>query len=151
MSLSETIKADLNHAVKSGNAPKKTALRDIISKVQTMQTAEGRVDCGDLTCAEYLACIVKVDNEYRQSIDAFTGKPGYETRLAQLQEERVFVMMYLPKKFNHDEISLAVNSFMSVNSFVKKDMGVVVKALNAKYPNQLDGKILATLIAQNLK
>lgn len=151
MLLNDQIKADLNHAVKSGNVPKKVALRDIISKVQTAQTAEGRKDSGDLNSAEYLACVAKVDNEYRQSIDAFTGKPGYESRLLQLQEERVFVEIYLPKKLNAEEIYAVVTDFIVGTSFVKKDMGVVIKALNSKYPNQLDGKTLATTISKILK
>lgn len=151
MLLNEQIKADLNHAVKSGNVPKKVALRDIISKVQTAQTAEGRKDSGDLNNSEYLACVAKVDNEYRQSIEAFTGKIGYESRLLQLQEERAFVEVYLPKKLTVEEISLIVTGFLDGTSFLKKDMSAVIKALNAKYPNQLDGKTLASIISKTLK
>jgi len=150
MSLKERVKADLNQAVKAGNGPKKTALRDIISKVQTAQTADGRKATGDLSDSEYLACVAKVDNEYRQSIDSFTGKPGYEARLLELQEERIFVEAYLPKKMTEAEINNTVVDFLKDTSFVKKDMGIVIKALNAKFPNQIDGKTLASIVGKKL-
>ena len=150
MTLKEQIKLDLNLAVKSGDSSKKTALRDILSKVQMAHTAEGRDSMEQLTETEIKACIAKVDNEYRQSIEAFEKNAMHAAKVVQLKLERSWVQVYLPMKLTFNEMSDVVNNFIDGSTYVKKDLGAIIKLLLEKFPNQLDGKIIAALISKKL-
>jgi len=154
MSLFDNVKDDLKEAMQTNNRAKKTALRDIISKVQVAEAAEGRESREPLLDEEVLKIIAKVDNEYGQSIDAFTLRSKTDATAQDnvdfLSEERKYVASYLPKKMTADEIEEAAKDFIKDTVYKKKDMGLIIKAMNVRYANQLDGKTLASTLGRIL-
>lgn len=58
---------------------------------------------------------------------------------------------YLPKMLGEKEVEeIALKYISELNAVSMKDMGRIVKAVNAAYPNQIDGAMLAKIVKANI-
>lgn len=146
--LETRIQADLVSAMKNRQENTVAALRSIKTAVMETKTApNGKKELEDDDIVKIIQKLVK---QRQESMDIYSQAGRHE--LADKEQQEMFVLKnYLPKMLSQEELEAAIDSIVAeVGASSMKDMGVVMKALSAKYPNQYDGKTASTYIKNKL-
>src|SRR5688572_12966204 len=112
MTLKDQLNADLRDAMRSGEEPRRTTLRLLLTAVRNAEIpAEGSTDTGraDLDDAAVLDIIRRQVKQRRDSVDAYTkaNRPD----LAAKEEAEVEILgTYLPQQLGRDEIAAVARS-----------------------------------------
>ncbi len=106
---------------------------------------------GELNDADTTQVIRKQVKQRQDSIESFE-KGGRADLAAKEREELSILQSYLPQAMSADEISEVVRETITeVGATSKAQMGVVMKALQAKVAGRADGKTLSAEVQRQLQ
>jgi uncharacterized protein YqeY len=146
VSLRERLQTELTTAMRSRNAVRLDALRMVLAAVQRAEK-DGRHQLSDDEMLAVLARELKVRNE---SLEAFRG--GNREDLAAKEEAAIAVISeFMPKPLDTAELeALVAQAVAETGAASPRDMGKVMSWLRPKTRGRADGKVVATLVSQQL-
>lgn len=150
MNLPQRVDSDLKTAMREKNATKLGVLR--LLKAALMNAAIEKSGAqGELNDADTTQVIRKQVKQRQDSIESFE-KGGRAELAAKEREELSILQSYLPQAMSADEISKVVRETITeVGATSKAQMGVVMKALQAKVAGRADGKTLSAEVQRQLQ
>ena len=100
--------------------------------------------------ADVLALVQREVKKRRDSIDQF--EKGGRPELAAKEKQEITVLeTFLPKPFSPEELEALVRAtIQELGATSKKDMGPVIKAVQAKAAGRADGKTVSGLVGKLL-
>ena len=147
MTLQERIQQELKASMLARNADKTSLLRQLKSAIGYVQI-ERKVD--SLSDADVTALIQKEVKKRRDSIEQFTT--GGRPELAEKEAQEISMLeAFLPQPFSADELEKLVReTILETSATSKKDMGAVIKAVQAKAAGGAEGKAISALVGRLL-
>ena len=129
------------------NADKLGALRMLKSAVGYAQIERKTENLSD---TDFVAIVQKEVKKRRDSMEQF--EKGGRPELAEKEKkEAATLVMFLPKPLSADELEQLVKAtIQEVGATGKKDMGAVMKAVQAKVAGRADGKTISGLVGKLL-
>ena len=123
------------------------ALRSLKTAIQNEKVSGTHHELSD---NDIMGLAQKLVKQRQESIDIYT-QVG-RTELADKEQKEMFVLMnYLPKMLSDEELAEAIKGIVAeVNATEMKQMGLVMKTLKERYPNQYDGGAASKLIKEIL-
>lgn len=145
----ERLQADLKTAMLAKNGALTGVLRMALSAYRNEAVAKGLSPQGVLGEDEAIAVFKRLVKSREDSVEQFT-KVGQPERAAAEQAEIEILKAYLPAMLEGAQLEAAVKAVLAeTGAQSKKDMGQVMKALQAKHGTAYDGKA-ASQIVQSL-
>ena len=141
--------ADLKTAMLARDAARTQVLRMALTAYRNEAVAKGLGPQGTLAEPDALAVFKRLVKSREDSIAQFE-KVGQVERAAQEQSEIELLKPYLPAMLEGGALEAAVKAAIAqTGATAKKDMGLVMKALQAAHGGAFDGKAASSLV-QNL-
>jgi uncharacterized protein YqeY len=127
---------------------------DRLSTLRLLKSAVGYVQIErkteDLSEADFIAVVQREIKKRRDSIEQFE-KGGRADQAAKEAVEAKVLEGFLPKPFTPEELEQLVRAtIQELNAASKKDMGPVIKAVQAKAAGRADGKTISGLVGKLL-
>jgi uncharacterized protein YqeY len=147
MTLQERVDSDLKDAMRAKDAGKLNVLRMLKSalKYAAIEKPDGVLE--DSAATQVIRKQVK---QRQDSIESFE-KGGRPELAAKEKEEMEMLNAYLPKALSAEELSgLVRETIAEVGATSKAQMGVVMKAVQAKAGGRADGKTLSAEVQKQL-
>ena len=150
MSLVAQIDAELKKAMLAREADKLSVLRMLKSSVKYAAIEKGGADSVP-SDADVLAVVRKEVKKREDSITSF-AQAG-RTELADKEKSELeFLRVYLPAQMAEEKVeALVKEAIAETGATTKAQMGLVMKAAQAKAAGQVDGKTLSTVVQRLLK
>ena len=147
MTLQEKLTAELKAAMLSRNTDRTATLRLIKSALGYGQI-EKKVE--SLPDAEVTAVLQREAKKRRDARDEYE-RGGRPELAAQELAELSIIEEFLPKALSAEELESLVRAVIAETGAVsKKEMGVVMKAAQAKAAGRADGRILSSIVSRLL-
>jgi uncharacterized protein YqeY len=144
------VDSDLKTAMREKNATKLGVLRLLKAAIMNAAIEKSGAQ-GELGDADAIQVIRKQVKQRQDSIESFE-KGGRPELAAKEKEELSILQSYLPQTMSSDEISKVVRETIAeVGASSKAQMGVVMKALQAKVAGRADGKSLSAEVQKQLQ
>jgi uncharacterized protein YqeY len=104
----------------------------------------------NLSDAEFVAVVQKEVKKRRDSIEQF--EKGGRLELAEKEKKEIIVLgTFLPKPLSPEELEQLIKAtIQELNAASKKDMGPVIKAVQAKAAGRADGKTISGVVGKLL-
>ena len=149
MTLQERLDSDLKEAMRAKDATKVGVLRMLKSALKYAAIAKSGAEA-DLSDAEAVQVIRKQAKQRQDSIESF--EKGGRAELAEKEKEELAILnSYLPQAMSPDELAKVVRETIAeLGATSKGQMGMVMKALQAKVGGRADGKTLSTEVQKQL-
>jgi len=149
MTLQERVDSDLKEAMRAKDATKLGVLRMLKSALKYAVIAKSDA-AADLSDAEAIQVIRKQAKQRHDSIESF--EEGGRTELAEKEKEELAILnSYLPQAISADELAKVVRQTIAETGATSKgQMGIVMKALQAKVGGRADGKTLSAEVQKQL-
>jgi len=149
MTLQERVDSDLKEAMRAKDATKLGVLRMLKSALKYAAIAKSGAEA-ELSDAEVVQVIRKQAKQRHDSIESF--EEGGRTELAEKEKEELAILnSYLPQAISADELTEVVQQTIAETGATSKgQMGIVMKALQAKVGGRADGKTLSAEVARQL-
>ena len=146
MGFQDQIQADLKDAMRSGETLKRDTLRMLIAAIKNERIHRGE----DLDDDAALAVVRKGVKSRRDSATQY--RDANRPELAEKEEAEIALLEgYLPTMLTEEETAAAVDAAISeTGASAKSDMGKVMKAVMAKFPGLVDGKLVNQLASKKL-
>jgi len=147
MSLSDRLSQEIKSAMLARDADRLTPLRLLKSAMGYAQIERKTENLSD---ADVIAIIQKEIKKRRDSIDQF--EKGGRPELAAKEKAEVAVLeAFLPQPFSNEELEQLVRAtIQEIGATTKKEMGPVIKAVQAKAAGRADGKTISALVGKLL-
>jgi uncharacterized protein YqeY len=148
MSLFQRLNDDLKEAMKSGE----TLRRDVIRMaIAAMKNRRIELIVKELDATEELGVLQKCVKTREES--ALVYDQGGRPELAQKERDEIAILQtYLPKKLSEAETRATIAALaQELGVSEKKQLGVLMKAVTARYQGQIDGKLASKLAGEILK
>jgi uncharacterized protein YqeY len=140
------IQADLKTAMLARDAGRTQVLRMALAAYKNEAVAKGLGPQGVLDEADALAVLKRLVKSREDSIAQFE-KVGQADRAAQERAEIELLKPYLPAMIEGAELEAAVKAAIAqTGAASKKDLGLVMKALQAAHGGNYDGKAASALV-----
>ncbi len=147
MLLQEKLVAELKASMMAKNADRTGTLRMVKSALGYVQI-EKKVEV--LPDAEVTAVLQREAKKRRDAMTEYE-KAGREELVAKERAELLVIEEFLPKALSPEELEALVKAAIAeVGATSKKDMGLVMKAAQAKAAGRADGKALSGLVGRLL-
>ncbi len=148
MDLFTQIGEDIKKAMLARDAVRRDTLRNVKKEFIEAKTAGGAN--GELSDGDALKIIAKMAKKGRDAADQFVA--GGRQDLADEEMAQVAILEeYLPKALTAEELSVCIKAIVAeVGATGPKDMGMVMKAANAKLAGQADGKAISAVVKEVL-
>lgn len=144
------LQADLKTAMLARDAPRTQVLRMALAAYKNEAVAKGLGPQGVLGEADALAVMKRLVKSREDSVAQFQ-KVGQADRAAQEQAEIALLKAYLPAMLEGADLEAAVKAAIAqTGASSKKDMGTVMKALQAAHGGAFDGKAASALVQRLL-
>ena len=142
----DEIKVQLKQSMKNGDKEKVLSLRNILEKIKKEQVDSKQ----DITESIILKIIAKHAKQLTESITQF--EKGGRTDLAEKEKKELLIANdFLPEQMSEDEIkNIVVNVIKEQNASQMSDMGKVMKSVLEKTNGMADGKLISSLVRENL-
>jgi hypothetical protein len=146
--LEEKILSDYKEAMKARDAVKSSVLSFLRADMLNVAVAKKKDKLDD---PEVVSVIKKQIKQRQDSIEQFTK--GDRLEMAEKEKKELEVLkLYLPPEISADEIKKIIEeAIVSVSACGMKDMGKVMKEVNAKVSGQADGKLVSDLVKERLQ
>ena len=142
----DRLQADLKTAMLAKDASRTGVLRMALSAYRNEAVAKGLSPQGVLSEAEAIAVFKRLVKSREDSVEQFT-KVGHAERAASEQAEIEILKAYLPAMLEGVQLEAAVRAAIAESgATTRKDMGLVMKALQAKHGSNYDGKTASQLV-----
>ena len=146
MSLKAKLEADLKQAMLAKNELVRDVLRLILAEFKRLELQEGKT----ITAEIEQDVLLKAVKTRQQSIDEYT-KAGRSDLADKEKAEQVIVQTYLPKALSDEETRAIIQAAIAELKIAsKKDIGMLMKPLMAKYKGQIDGKTVQRIAGELL-
>ncbi len=143
--MNEKIAKELKEAMKSGDKFKLSVLRMLKSALQLEKISKKH----ELSDEEVTAVIKKQVKVRKDSMEEFKKYNKFE-EVEKLEQEVEILNVYLPEEMSEEEINKVIEEvFLEVKPTSMKDMGKVMKELNAKITNA-DMSLVSRLVKEKL-
>jgi uncharacterized protein len=147
MSLQDQLSQEIKTAMLAKDADRLSALRMLKSALGYAQI-ERKVE--SLPDSEVVTLVQKEVKKRRDSMDQFE-KAGRAELAAKEKQEIVVLESFLPQPLPPEELEKLVKAtILELGAASKKDMGPVIKAVQAKAAGRADGKSVSTLVGKLL-
>jgi len=145
--LEEKILHDYKEAMKNKETLKSSVLSFLRAEMINVAVAKKKKALDD---NEVISVIRKQVKARQDSIDQFTK--GLRQDLADKETKELEILKsYLPKELSTEEIKKIIEeAVIATGAQEVKDMGKVMKEVNAKIAGQADGKIISDLVKERL-
>jgi len=142
-----TLAQEIKDAMLAKDAERLGALRMLKSAVGYTQI-EKKTET--LTDADFIAVVQREVKKRRDSIEQF--EKGGRPELAEIERKEIVVLeTFLPKALSPDELEQMVKAtIQELGATSKKEMGPVIKAVQAKAAGRADGKTISGLVGRLL-
>ena len=138
--------ADLKTAMLAKDAPRTQVLRMALSAYRNEAVAKGLGPQGTLEDGDALGVFKRLVKSREDSVAQFE-KVGQSDRAAQERSEIELLKPYLPAMLEGPALEAAVQAAIAQSgAMAKKDMGLVMKALQAAHGSAIDGKAASALV-----
>jgi len=143
----EKLSGEIKAAMLAKDSERLGALRMLKSAIGYAQI-ERKSD--NLSDADFVAVVQKEVKKRRDSVEQF--EKGARQDLADKEKREITVLeTYLPQPFSPEELDALVKSVIEeTGAKSKKDMGPVVKAVQARAAGRADGKTISGLVGKFL-
>jgi hypothetical protein len=150
MTLVEQIDADLKKSMIAREADKVSVLRMLKSSMKYASIEKGGADAVP-DDADVITVVRKEVKKREDSITSFTQ--ANRTDLADKEKAELEVLRhYLPAQMPADKVEALVQEVIAeTGATTKAQMGMVMKAAQAKAAGQVDGKTLSSIVQRLLK
>src|SRR4030095_331045 len=149
MTLQERVDADLKEAMRAKDTTKLGVLRMLKSALKYAAIAKSGAEA-ELSDAEAAQVVRKQVKQRQDSIESFE-KAGRVELAEKEKEEMAILNGYLPQPMSADEISKIVRETIAeAGATSRAQMGVVMKALQAKGAGGAGGKALSAEVQKQL-
>ena len=147
MSLQERLGQELKAAMLARDADRLSALRMLKSAIGYAQIERKSETSSD---AEIVALVQKEVKKRRDSMEQFDK--GGRPELAEKERKEITVLeAFLPQALSPEELETLVRATIAeLGATTKKDMGPVIKAVQAKAAGRADGKTVSGLVGKLL-
>ena len=143
--MNEKIANDLKLAMKSGDKFKLSVLRMLKSALQLESISKKH----ELSDDEVMSVVKKQVKTRKDSIEEFKKYNKIE-EVEKLEQEIEILNTYLPEEMSEEEISKVIDEvFNELNPTSMKEMGMVMKELNAKITNA-DMSLVSKMVKERL-
>jgi uncharacterized protein YqeY len=140
------IEEDLKKAMRERAEIARDTLRLLLSELKNKQVELNR----DLKLEEELAVLQRAVKMRQESIVQF-DQGGRQDLVARERAELAVVQSYLPEPLSEAEIRSALGEILKeLGVHSKKDFGVAMKALMARYKGRADGKLVQKILGEML-
>ena len=130
------IETDLKTAMKSGEKPRVSTLRLLLSALKNEKIQSHR----ELTDEEVEAVIRRGVKQRKDSIEQY-GRGGRADLVAAETEELRILEAYLPQGMTEADLETAVKTIISERGLTsKKEVGALMKELMSRYKGRVDGR-----------
>lgn len=148
MTLKETIQSDITKHMKSGATFERDTLRLVLGAIQSEEKAgKAPVEFSDLQTEAFLNKQVKTR---RETAGIYT-EAGEPERAAKENREADLLASYLPEPMTETDVKAIVEKVMAeYEAPTRKDMGKIMKAVNAEVKGRFDGKAISGMVASRL-
>ncbi len=147
MTLLERLNAEIKQAMLAKDADRLGTLRLLKSAIGYAQIEKKNENLPD---TDVVAIIQKEVKKRRDSIDQYE-KGGRPELAAKEASEAIVLESFLPKQLSPEELEQLVKATIAeVGATSKKDMGAVMKAVQAKVAGRADGKSISGLVGKLL-
>jgi uncharacterized protein len=146
MSLYERLQQDVKQAMLGRDELTRDTLRMVIAAVKRKE-----LEGGEQVTDELVQAALQVAAKTRaESIEQF-AKAGRQDLVAKEQAELEVVRRYLPRQLGEDETRALVQRLIGELKLTsKKDVGVLMKAVMARYKGEVDGKLVQRVAGELL-
>ena len=142
----DRLQADLKTAMLARDVARTQVLRMALAAYKNEAVAKGLGPQGILAEADALAVFKRLVKSREDSVAQFE-KVGQVDRAAQERSEIELLKPYLPAMLEGPALEAAVRAAIAQSgATVKKDMGLVMKALQAAHGSAIDGKAASALV-----
>lgn len=142
----DRLQADLKTAMLAKDAPRTQVLRMALAAYKNEAVAKGLGPQGVLAEADALAVLKRLVKSREDSVAQFQ-KVGQADRAAQEEAEIALLKAYLPAMLEGADLEAAVKAaIVQTGAASRKDMGAVMKALQAAHGGAFDGKAASALV-----
>jgi uncharacterized protein YqeY len=147
MSLQERLSQEIKSAMLARDAERLGTLRLLKSALGYVQIEKKTETISD---ADFVALAQKEVKKRRDSIEQF--EKGGRAELAAKEKQEIAVLeTFLPQAMPETELEQLVRTtIQEVGATSKKDMGTVIKAVQAKAAGRADGKTISGLVGKLL-
>lgn len=147
MTLLERLQQELKAAMLAKAADRLSTLRLLKSALGYAQIEKKQETLAD---ADVLVIIQREIKKRRDSIEQFQA--GGRAELAEKEIKEIETLeSFLPRPFSPEELEQLVRAtILELGAATKKDMGPVIKAVQAKAAGRADGKTISTLVGRLL-
>lgn len=145
----DQIQAELKSAMLAKNAPRTQVLRSALTAYRNEAIAKNLGPQGTLSDAEALAVLKRLVKSREESLEMYE-KAGHPDRAAVERSEIEVLREFLPAMLEGPQLESAVKAAIAeAGAETRKDIGKVMKALQAAHGATFDGKA-ANQIIQSL-
>ena len=142
----DQLQEELISAMKAGDKPRMTGLRNIIGKLKASQIDKGE----ELTDDESLKILKSAAKQLKESVEQY--KKGGRDDLAEKELFELSLLdKYLPEQLSQDEIRTTVkNTIKSTGAESMQEMGKVMGAVMKELAETADGKLVQQIVQEEL-
>ncbi len=146
----DRLQADLKASMLAKDSARTGVLRMALAAYKNEAIAKGLGPQGTLSEADSIAVFKKLVKSREDSVEQY-AKAGYADRAASEQAEITILKPYLPAMLEGGQLEAAVRQAIAeTGASSKKDLGQVMKALQAQHSSAFDGKAASQLIGSLL-
>ncbi len=147
MTFIEKISAEIKTAMLAKDADRLTVLRGLKSVIGYAQIERKNENLSD---AELVTIVQKEIKKRKDSIEQF--EKGGRPELAEKEKKEALVLeAFLPQALSPEDLEkLVKDTIQELGATSKKDMGPVIKAVQAKAAGRADGKSISGLVGKLL-
>ena len=147
MALADQLQQEIKAAMLAKDTERLNALRMLKSAIGYVQI-EKKTDA--LSDADFTAVVQREVKKRRDSAEQFTS--GGRPELAAKEQSEIAVLeIFLPKQLSPEELEALVRAtIQEIGATDKKQMGAVMKAVQAKVAGRADGKTISALVGKLL-
>jgi uncharacterized protein YqeY len=147
MTFTEKINNDIKQAMLAKDKDRLAALRDIKAKLLLEATSGGGSEVSEEVA---MKICMKLHKQRVETYDLYIAQDREDLAADELFQAKV-IEGYLPKMLSEEEILIEVqNAIQTSGATSPQEMGKVMGILTAKLAGKADGKIISTLVRQEL-
>lgn len=148
--LKDRLRADMIASMKAKEADTTKVLRAVLAAITTEEVSGEAAH--ELTAEQELAVVTKQVRQRRDSAEAYAAGNRQDLAATELAEAEI-LQVYLPQQLSDDELhSLVEDEVAAVGGEVTmKQMGQIIKAVNAKASGRADGGRVAAAVKARLQ
>ena len=145
--IKETINGHIMSAMKAGDKIRTKALRAIKDGIMNWETAKNNVG-KTLDDATEITIIRKLKDQYLDAA-AQCNDGNHNELVAENNAIAEVLSEFLPAPVTEDAIQSFIAGNFTNDELIKKNMGIIIKAIKAFYP-AADGKLFSQVVLKNL-